>query len=252
MPEGSETQGWIAALNGLLSYHLESRSTHGHLRLGAVFAPRLTAESCAHGGSRISDHLNSGSTAMSIPAAKYPTRSLYLCDRCLLADLGAQGSSESNWGDGGSTRTYNLAANAIWDLPGNFTPCLNTLNLQLDGTGKVQGNYTLTGHPLNEFCHLLWVDASGHFQLTTRSTTPSSALQASLRNRGRLHSCQRLGLGDPGTADRIPLRDTGRRLEPGGDRQRNHGRLATETAGVGCHLANAHATTAVGNGNSRQ
>lgn len=39
VPEGSETQGWIAALNGLLSYYLESRSTHGHLRLGAVFAP---------------------------------------------------------------------------------------------------------------------------------------------------------------------------------------------------------------------
>lgn len=184
VPEGSETQGWIAALNGLLSYYLESRSTHGHLRLGAVFAPLLTAESYAHSGSRISDHLNSGRTATSIPAAKHPTRSLYLCDRCLLADLGAQGAYESNWGNGGSTRTYNLAANAIWDLPGNFTPCLNTLNLQLDGTDKVRGDYTLTGHPLNEFCHLLWVDASGHFQLTTRSTTHSTALPASLRNRG--------------------------------------------------------------------
>jgi hypothetical protein len=102
----------------------------------------------------------------------------------LLADLGAQGAYESNWGNGGSTRTYNLAANAIWDLPGNFTPCLNTLNLQLDGTDKVRGDYTLTGHPLNEFCHLLWVDVSGHFQLTTRSTTHSTALPASLRNRG--------------------------------------------------------------------
>jgi ferredoxin len=37
VPDGSEADGWMAALNGLLRCHLESRSTDGHLRLGAVF-----------------------------------------------------------------------------------------------------------------------------------------------------------------------------------------------------------------------
>jgi hypothetical protein len=37
---------------------------------------------------------------------------------------------------------------------------------------------------LSEFGHLLWMDASGCFQLTTRSTTTSPSLQTSLRDRG--------------------------------------------------------------------
>ncbi len=184
VPDGSEADGWIAALNGLLRCHLESRSTDGHLRLGAVFTPLLETEACRRSESRILDHLNDRKLPTDISTAKHPTRSLYLCDRCLLADLGAQGSCESNWGDGGSTRTYNLAANAIWDLPGNFAPCLNTLNLRLDPAGKVRGDYSITGHPLSEFGHLLWMDASGCFQLTTRSATTSPPLQTSLRDRG--------------------------------------------------------------------
>ena len=184
VPEGSETQGWIAALNGLLSYHLESRSTHGHLRLGAVFAPLLTAESCARGGSRISDHLHVRELPADMYAAKHPTRSLYLRDRCLLADFAVQESSESGRVDGGGTRTYNFAANATWDLPGNFAPCVNTLALQLDGAGKVRGDYSFTGYPLNEFAHLLWVDATGHSQLTPRTVTTTSSLQTSVHSRG--------------------------------------------------------------------
>ena len=184
VPDGSATHAWIAALNGLLRYHLESRSTDGHLRLGAVFAPLLATESCKDSGSRISDHLHVGELSPDMDAPKPPTRSLYLRDRCLLADFAVQESSESGRVDGGGTRTYNFAANATWDLPGNFAPCVNTLALQLDGAGKVRGDYSFTGYPLNEFAHLLWVDATGHSQLTPRSVTTTSSLQTSVQSRG--------------------------------------------------------------------
>jgi hypothetical protein len=37
---------------------------------------------------------------------------------------------------------------------------------------------------LNDFSHLLWMDTTGCFQLTTRSTTTSPSLQTSQRDRG--------------------------------------------------------------------
>lgn len=184
VPDGSEADGWIAALNGLLRCHLESRSTDGHLRLGAVFTPLLETEASSRSESRISDRFNGTMLPTDSSTAKHPKRSLYLRDRCLLADLAVQDSAEPDSGDQGCTRTYNLAANATWDLPGNFAPCLNSLNLRLDPAGKVRGDYSITGHPLSEFGHLLWMDASGCFQLTTRSTTTSPSLQTSLRDRG--------------------------------------------------------------------
>jgi hypothetical protein len=182
--DGSEADGWIAALNGLLRCHLESQSTDGHLRLGAVFAPLLETEACRRSESRILDHLNDRKLPTDISTAKHPTRSLYLSDRCLLVDLAVQESAESDSSGRGCTQTYNLAANANWDLPGKFAPCLNTLNLRLDPAGKVLGDFSISGHPLNEFGHLLWMDTTGHFQLTTRSTTTSPSLQTSLRERG--------------------------------------------------------------------
>jgi len=184
VPDGSEADGWIAALNGLLRCHLESRSTDGHLRLGAVFAPLLTTDAHTRDESQSSPLLNGRKRTTDISTAKHPTRSLYLRDRCLLADLAVQESVESDLGDAGRTRTYNLAANATWDLPGNFAPCLNTLNLRLDGVGMVQGDYSITGHPLHEFGHLLWVDATGHLQLTPHSAATLPSLQTSPRSQG--------------------------------------------------------------------
>ena len=188
VPDGSEADGWMAALNGLLRCHLESRSTDGHLRLGAVFTPLVETEAHTRSGSPISDHFTGRKLPTDVYTAEYPKRSLYLSDRCLLADLAVQDSAEPDSEDQCCTRTYNLAANATWDLPGNFAPCLNTLNLRLDAAGKVRGDYSITGHPLNEFGHLLWMDASGCFQLTTRSATTSPPLQATLRDRsGSIH-----------------------------------------------------------------
>lgn len=184
VPDGSEADGWMAALNGLLRCHLESRSTDGHLRLGAVFTPLLETEASNRSESRISDRFNGTMLPTDSSTAKHTKRSLYLRDRCLLADFAVQESAEPDSGNQGCTRTYNLAANATWDLPGNFAPCLNTLNLRLDPAGKVRGDYSITGHPLSEFGHLLWMDTTGCFQLTTCSATTCPSLQTSLRDRG--------------------------------------------------------------------
>jgi hypothetical protein len=59
-----------------------------------------------------------------------------------------------------------------------------TIDPRLDGVGMVQGDYSITGHPLHEFGHLLWVDATGHLQLTPHSATTLPSLQTSPRSQG--------------------------------------------------------------------
>lgn len=135
VPGGPMDGGWVSVLNAMLRQHLESAAGGHLLRLGAVAETGASATWVDDG----------------LPATPRPGSSLYLGDRCLLADL--------DWS--GACRNFHLAPERPITLGGHAAARIETLDLRTDRSGRMVVEYHLVGHPWKNLARILWVDARG-------------------------------------------------------------------------------------------
>lgn len=101
------------------------------------------------------------------------TTALYIGNRCLLVNLVlpqlmssltlAQ-SAFTVQGGAGDPKT--LALNQDVGISGEYDPVLTSLDVYVNNSNQIQGDYGATGYPVSHFDSVIWVDVTGSFYLT--------------------------------------------------------------------------------------
>lgn len=152
VPGGPMGGGWVAVLNGMLRQHLESAAAGRLLRMEASAAAAESSQDAPCRGA----------------AATRPGPSLFLGQRCLLADLDLSGAC----------RSFHLAPEDPIALDDDNAARIEALDLRTDRSGRMVAEYSLVGHPWKNLAGILWVDARGRLECGSGGHGPSGVGRA--------------------------------------------------------------------------
>lgn len=209
---------WMPFLNGLIAAYLSTDvNLKGVYYLGDVNLSSIPNALTPQGASYFAIQLAQGSSGQNILAMTGTTSTgtggvldfapvpqllpanqntaLYISNRCLLANLVlpqmAQALNTENSTftvQGGTPNPCTISLNQTIDISGKYDPDLNNLNVYVNGSSQIQGDYGATGYPLSGFHSVIWVDVNGSFYMTPSTTAGAISFSSDAPNgSGSIH-----------------------------------------------------------------
>jgi len=201
------TPYWAPILNGIIQGYLQTQYQGGSYYLGTVNMSGVPASLLPTGSVFFATQPNIATPAANIlalvantstgsagildftsnPALLPSTQNaaLYISNRCLLVNLVLPalvtqlktGVSSFNV-SGNATTPYTLALNTSIGISGEYDPNLTSLNVYVNNSQNIQGDYGATGYPISSFSSLMWVDVNGSFYLSPVLTVQVISISA--------------------------------------------------------------------------
>jgi hypothetical protein len=186
---------WAPILNGIIQGYLQTQYEGGSYYLGTVNMSGAPASLLPTGSVFFATQENTTTPAANILALVANTSTgssgildftsnpsllpasqnaaLYISNRCLLVNLVLPAlatelkTTSSSFNITGTTTTpYTLSLNTSIGISGKYDPSLNSLNVYVNNSNSIQGDYQATGYPLSGFGSVIWVDVNGSFFLS--------------------------------------------------------------------------------------
>lgn len=208
---------WLPILNGIIQGYLQTQYQGGSYYLGTVNMSGVPAALLPTGSVYFATQPNTATPAANImalvantstgsqgildftsnPALLPSTQNaaIYISNRCLLVNLvlpalatQLKTTASSFTVTGNATTPYTLALNTNIGISGEYDPTLNSLNVYVNNSQNIQGDYGATGYPISAFSSLMWVDVNGSFYLSPVLTGQVISISANTPNgNGSMH-----------------------------------------------------------------
>lgn len=189
------SESWVAILNGLIQYYLQSVYKGGSYYLGTVNLEGVPDSVLPTGNIQFATQPNNSDTNSNIIALVANTSTgsqgrlsfvdnpallpvnqnaaLYISNRCILYNMlqpilvKQLNTSVNSFNCNGSiSEPYVLSLNKSVKLSGKYDPVLKSMSNYINNNSQIQSDYGADGYPLSAFSSLFWIKVSGHIYLT--------------------------------------------------------------------------------------